>query len=158
MVRGPGTWEGMPNAARAARRDNVHTLKPTLTNPAERFTCDDATEDQQPNAARRWRRESADFSAHAQRTPALSSPRRADHDQQGLARRLPRQSCRLQSRGSRFLEAAMTKCQVFHRVADLARVAALWMARRLGRSVCHARTPSARASSSAAGPLRTGKM
>src|SRR5262249_2183549 len=42
MVRGPGTWEGMPNAARAARRDNVHTLKPTLTNPAERFTCDDA--------------------------------------------------------------------------------------------------------------------
>jgi non-heme chloroperoxidase len=42
MVRGPGTWEGMPNAARAARRDNVHTLKPTLANPAERFTCDDA--------------------------------------------------------------------------------------------------------------------
>ena len=24
------------------RRDNVHTLKPTLANPAERFTCDDA--------------------------------------------------------------------------------------------------------------------
>jgi non-heme chloroperoxidase len=42
MVRGPGTWEGMPNAARAARRDNVHTLKPTLANPTERFTCDDA--------------------------------------------------------------------------------------------------------------------
>ena len=42
MVRGPGTWEGMPNAARAARRDNVHTLKPTMANPAERFTCDDA--------------------------------------------------------------------------------------------------------------------
>jgi pimeloyl-ACP methyl ester carboxylesterase len=42
MVRGPGTWEGMPDAARAARRDNVHTLKPTVTNPAERFTCDDA--------------------------------------------------------------------------------------------------------------------
>jgi non-heme chloroperoxidase len=42
MVRGPGTWEGMPDAARAARRDNAHTLKPTLTNPAERFTCDDA--------------------------------------------------------------------------------------------------------------------
>jgi non-heme chloroperoxidase len=41
-VRGPGTWEGMPDAARAARRDNAHTLKPTLTNPAERFTCDDA--------------------------------------------------------------------------------------------------------------------
>jgi non-heme chloroperoxidase len=41
MVRGPGTWEGMPIAARAARRDNVHTLKPTLANPAERFTCDD---------------------------------------------------------------------------------------------------------------------
>jgi pimeloyl-ACP methyl ester carboxylesterase len=29
-------------AARSARRDNVHTLKPTITNPAERFTCDDA--------------------------------------------------------------------------------------------------------------------
>ena len=42
MVRGPGTWEAMPNAARAARRDNVHTLKPTLANPAERFTCEDA--------------------------------------------------------------------------------------------------------------------
>ena len=42
MVRGPGTWEGMPNAVRAARHDNVHTLKPTLANPAERFTCDDA--------------------------------------------------------------------------------------------------------------------
>jgi len=42
MVRGPGTWEGMPSAVRAARRDNVHTLKPTLANPAERFTCDDA--------------------------------------------------------------------------------------------------------------------
>ena len=42
MVRGPGTWEAMPNAARTARRDNVHTLKPTLANPAERFTCDDA--------------------------------------------------------------------------------------------------------------------
>jgi pimeloyl-ACP methyl ester carboxylesterase len=42
MVRGPGTWEAMPNAGRAARRDNVHTLKPTLANPAERFTCDDA--------------------------------------------------------------------------------------------------------------------
>jgi non-heme chloroperoxidase len=42
MVRGPGTWEGMPNAARAARRDNVHTLKPTLANPTERFACDDA--------------------------------------------------------------------------------------------------------------------
>jgi len=41
-VLGPGTWERMPNAARAAHRDNVHTLKPTLTNPAERFTCDDA--------------------------------------------------------------------------------------------------------------------
>ena len=41
-VRGPGTWEGMPNAARAARRDNVHTLKRPPANPAERFTCDDA--------------------------------------------------------------------------------------------------------------------
>ena len=39
---GPGTWEGMPNARRTAHRDNVHTLKPTLTNPAEPFTCDDA--------------------------------------------------------------------------------------------------------------------
>jgi pimeloyl-ACP methyl ester carboxylesterase len=42
QVRGPGTWEGMPNAARSARRDNVHTLKPAWANPAERFTCDDA--------------------------------------------------------------------------------------------------------------------
>jgi non-heme chloroperoxidase len=42
MVRGPGTWEAMPNAARAARRDNVHTLKPMLAHPVERFTCDDA--------------------------------------------------------------------------------------------------------------------
>jgi non-heme chloroperoxidase len=32
----------MPNAARSARRDNVHTLKPAWANPAERFTCDDA--------------------------------------------------------------------------------------------------------------------
>jgi pimeloyl-ACP methyl ester carboxylesterase len=39
---GPGKWEAMSNAARAAHRDNVHTLKPTLTNPAEPFTCDDA--------------------------------------------------------------------------------------------------------------------
>ena len=42
MVRGPGTWEAMPNAARAARRDNVHTLKRTLTAAAEPFTCDEA--------------------------------------------------------------------------------------------------------------------
>lgn len=40
-VSGPGKWEGMPNAARALRRDNVQSLKPILTNPAEPFTCDD---------------------------------------------------------------------------------------------------------------------
>lgn len=41
-VFGPGRWEGLPAAGRAAHRDNVHTLQPTLTNPVERFTCDDA--------------------------------------------------------------------------------------------------------------------
>ncbi len=39
---GPGTWERKLTAVRAAWRDNAHTLKPTLMNPAERFTCDDA--------------------------------------------------------------------------------------------------------------------
>jgi pimeloyl-ACP methyl ester carboxylesterase len=39
---GPGTWARKSDAVRAAWRDNVHTLKPTLTNPAEPFSCDDA--------------------------------------------------------------------------------------------------------------------